>query len=68
MPQYGASKPRLARGRMLSPKEGRVLPFTRPTLIGYSNALSVSLAIETVLHCAPVGSPGPLPLARLWEA
>ena len=54
---------------MLSPKEGRVLPFTRQaTLIGYSNALSVSLEIDAVLHCEPVGSPGPPLLARLWEA
>jgi hypothetical protein len=54
---------------MLSPKEGRVLPFIRQaTLIGYSNALSVSLAIDTVFRSAPVGSPGPLPLAGLWES
>lgn len=54
---------------MLSPKEGGVFPFTRQaTLIGYSNALSVSLAIDTAFHCVPVGSPGPPLLARLWEA
>jgi len=54
---------------MLSPKEGGVLPFTRrATLIGFSNALSVSLAIDTVFPCVPVGSLGPPPLARLWES
>jgi hypothetical protein len=54
---------------MLSPKEGRVFPFTRQaTLIGYSNALSVSLAIDTAFCCVPVGSPGQPPLARFWES
>jgi hypothetical protein len=54
---------------MLSPKEGRVLPFIRQaTLIGFSDALSASLAIDTVFRCAQVGSLGPHPLAGLWES
>jgi len=54
---------------MLSPKEGRVLPFTRQaTLNGFSNALSTSLAIDAVFHCVPVSSLGQRPFQSQWEA